>query len=84
LRAILAAKLMTQRISSKELGRWRAWLADNRGEMVDVARDAGDPLPGFVHAFSEVYLGLRAIPKFLRLTPRVAAAVECSSMAARS
>jgi predicted ATP-grasp superfamily ATP-dependent carboligase len=84
LRAILAARLMTQRISRKDLGRWRSWLAHSRGGMIDVAWDSHDPVPGLVHALSEVYLGLRAIPKFLRLTPRVATPVECPSMATRS
>jgi hypothetical protein len=37
---------------------------------VDVALDASDRLPGVIHALSEIYLGLKSFPRFLRATPR--------------
>ncbi|MGA7541104.1 MAG: hypothetical protein WBW93_20280 [Steroidobacteraceae bacterium] len=71
LRAILAARTLTHRVSKADAAYWRGWLATNAARTVDVAKDDDDPLPGFVHMVSEIRLGLRAIPKFLRLTPRV-------------
>ena len=30
-------------------------------------------MPGLIHALSEIYLGLKSFPRFLRLTPRASA-----------
>ena len=38
---------------------------------VDAAADPSDPAPGIVHALSEISLGLRAIPRFLRSSSAV-------------
>ena len=65
LRAILFAQIITSRISSKDRAYWRAWMKENAFHAVDAAVDSGDPAPGIVHALSEIYLGLRAIPRFL-------------------
>jgi len=70
LRAICAAKMLTGRIPLRERGRWRAWVKEHASHAVDFAMDNKDPMPGIIHAFSEIYLGIRAIPRFLRSTPR--------------
>jgi predicted ATP-grasp superfamily ATP-dependent carboligase len=66
LRAILLAKTLTMRLSSKERAYWRAWVDRDPGQIVDFAADPGDPMPGVIHAMSEISLGVRAIPRFLR------------------
>lgn len=68
--AICAAKMLTGRISLRERGRWRSWTREHANHAVDFAADNEDPMPGIIHAFSEIYLGIRAIPRFLRSTPR--------------
>jgi predicted ATP-grasp superfamily ATP-dependent carboligase len=70
LRAICAAKTLTGRISFKERERWRAWTREHANHAVDFAVDKKDLMPGIIHAFSEIYLGIKAIPRFLRSTPR--------------
>ena len=62
--AMLLALVMSSRLSGDELAYWRAWL--KRNAVVDVALDRNDLIPGLVHAFSEIYLGVRAFPRFLR------------------
>jgi len=80
LRATLLARTVTGRISREERAHWRAWLRDNEKHLVDFAWDPSDRRPGILHAISEVYVGLKAVPKFLRATPRVSAR-EASSFA---
>jgi predicted ATP-grasp superfamily ATP-dependent carboligase len=83
MRATLLARTLTGRISSEEKARWRAWLRDNADRLVDYALDPSDRKPGFAHALSEVYLGLKAVPKFLRATPRVSERAVSSSASAK-
>jgi D-aspartate ligase len=64
--AILFAQIIASRISREDRAYWRAWTKQNAAFAVDVASDPSDWAPGIVHALSEVYLGLRAIPRFLR------------------
>jgi predicted ATP-grasp superfamily ATP-dependent carboligase len=71
LNAILLARIMTGRMSQRDHRYWREWAKERAGRAVDIAQDRSDPLPGVVHALSEIQLGLKAIPRFLRLTPRV-------------
>ena len=71
LRAILFAQTLTARISPKDRAYWRAWMQQHAGHAVDFAADDSDPLPGTVHALSEIYLGIKSFPRFLRSTPRV-------------
>lgn len=68
LRMILAARVITRRISSEEVVHHRRWLASSAGYRVDIAASRGDPTLGIAHICSEIYLGLRALPRFLRLT----------------
>lgn len=70
LRAILFALAITSRISRQDCAYWRAWTNRNVAYTVDAAADATDRMPGLVHALSEISLGLKAIPRFLRSTPR--------------
>jgi predicted ATP-grasp superfamily ATP-dependent carboligase len=77
--AILLARRLTARISPEERAHWSAWTKQHAGHAVDVAADASDPLPGLIHALSEIRLGLIAIPKFLRSMPRVSTALSNAS-----
>ncbi|BAM88862.1 hypothetical protein S58_28610 [Bradyrhizobium oligotrophicum S58] len=72
LRAILVAQVLTARISNQEFRKWYGWMKQHAGHAVDFAADRDDLLPGIVHAFSEVYLGLRSLPRFMRAKPRAA------------
>ena len=69
-RSILVAKVLTGRISRTDLSYWRNWMKRHSTHAADFAMDADDQMPGLIHALSEIYLGLKAFPKFLRLTPK--------------
>jgi D-aspartate ligase len=69
LHAILLAQTITSRISHDDLAYWRAWIKQSGAHAIDVSADRKDPIPGVIHALSEMYLGLKAIPRFLRSTP---------------
>jgi len=84
LRAILAARMLTGRISRKELKYWRAWTKQSAARAVDVANDPNDPMPAIIHALSEIYLGLKAFPRFLRLTPRSPSEITGAPIEAQS
>jgi D-aspartate ligase len=71
LRAILFAQTVTARISPKDRAYWRAWMQQHAAHAVDFAADDSDPMPGIIHALSEIYLGIKSFPRFLRSTPRV-------------
>ena len=64
-RAILAAMRVVRRMSVSDAAAWKRWREDHGGETVDIALDPRDPIPGFVHAISELKLGFQAIPRFL-------------------
>ena len=70
LHAILLALTMTRRISRQDRLYWRGWANANSSNAVDAAIDARDPIPEIVHAMSELHLGLKALPRFFRTTPR--------------
>jgi predicted ATP-grasp superfamily ATP-dependent carboligase len=70
LHAILLAQLFFLRTPLTDLKHWRAWIRRHAAHCVDVAIDYSDPLPGIVHALSEIYLGLKALPRFVMTTPR--------------
>lgn len=71
LNAILLAQRLTARISSEERAYWRAWIKRHAAHSVDIATDNSDPLPGVIHALSEIYLGLKSLPRFMRSKRRV-------------
>ena len=79
LRALLLGKYITGQINRGEYDYWRRWAKANKACAVDIAIDQRDPLPGIVHAVSEVYLGLRALPRFLKRSPAVASSTRHSS-----
>jgi D-aspartate ligase len=70
LRAILLARTMTSRISPKDREYWRGWIKQHAAHAVDFSADENDPIPGLIHVLSEIYLGLKSFPRFLRSTPR--------------
>jgi D-aspartate ligase len=76
LQAILLAQTITARSSHKDRSYWRAWAKQHAARAVDFAVDGNDPLPGLIHALSEIYLGLRAIPRFLRASSAESPAME--------
>ena len=70
LRAILLARSMTARISQKDRVYWRDWIKRHASHAVDFSAEEGDPIPALMHVISEIYLGLKSLPRFLRSTPR--------------
>jgi D-aspartate ligase len=68
LRAILFARTVTGRVSHKDRAYWRAWIRKHAADAVDLAADGSDPIPWVVHTLSEIYLGLKALPRFMRST----------------
>lgn len=83
LRAILLAQTLTNRISEKELSKWRGWMKQHAADAVDFAADSSDRMPEIVHAFSEVYLGLKSLPRFLRSKPSTVPATGSPSQRRR-
>jgi D-aspartate ligase len=75
LRAILLAQAVTRRISREDYAYWRDWMKQHAAHAVDFAIDARDPIPGFIHAVSEIYLGLKSFPRFMSSTPRVSSSM---------
>jgi D-aspartate ligase len=70
LRAILLAQALTARMSNDELSKWRGWMKQHADHAVDFAADPDDRVPGVVHMLSEIYLGLRSLPRFMRARAR--------------
>jgi D-aspartate ligase len=70
LRAILLAQTITGRISHEDRAYWRAWIKQHAAHTVDFTADDSDPGPVVIHALSEISLGLKSIPRFMRSTPR--------------
>jgi len=73
LRAILLAQTMTGRISAENRTYWRKWMTRHAAHSADFVADENDQLPELIHIMSEIYLGLKSIPRFLRSTPRISA-----------
>lgn len=69
--ALLFMKLITSRLSRSDRIRWRTWKMQTNN-VVDFSGDNIDRMPAIIHALSEVYLGILALPRFLRSTPRIA------------
>jgi D-aspartate ligase len=84
LRAILFAQTITSRISRRDRAYWRAWIKSNASHTVDFAADHSDPMPGVLHAVSEICLGLKAVPRFLRSKPPASPIAAIGSAKARS
>jgi D-aspartate ligase len=65
LRAILIAQALFGRVPRHERVQWQRWLSRHSASVIDVASDRLDPMPMYVHALSEISLGLKALPRFL-------------------
>jgi hypothetical protein len=52
---------------------WRSWKKRNAARMVDAAMDETDRMPGYIHALSEISLGLKILFRLLRSMPSSAA-----------
>jgi len=70
LKAILLAQGIVSRAPGADRQLWRAWSRQHAAHCVDVAIDKSDPMPAVVHALSEIYLGVRSLPRFVRSTRR--------------
>jgi predicted ATP-grasp superfamily ATP-dependent carboligase len=81
LRALILAQTLTLRNSRENRDFWRGWARRNADHAVDFAADADDAIPGVIHVLSEIYLGLRAFPRFLKSTPRINSRRTTSSSA---
>jgi predicted ATP-grasp superfamily ATP-dependent carboligase len=62
---ILLAERLGGALPASEYARWRSWYAANRSRAVDVSIDPADPLPGLLHAVSEIASGFRALPRIV-------------------
>jgi D-aspartate ligase len=71
--AILLRRTLTAQISRTERLHWRSWRRRNAPHTVDAAADAIDPMPGVIHALSELFLGLKTVPRLLSSMPDLAA-----------
>ena len=76
LHAILLAQTITGRISRGDRAYWRDWMKQHAAHAVDFAMDDSDRIPGVIHAVSEIYLGLKSFPRFLRSTPRTSSLTQ--------
>ena len=70
LEAILLAQGIVSRAPRADRQRWRAWSRQHAAHCVDLVIDKSDPMPAIVHVLSEIYLGVRALPQFIRTTRR--------------
>ena len=68
LRAFLFAQTITRRMSHKDRAHWRAWLRKNAAHGIDYAADGSDPIPAIIHSLSQIHLGVKALPRFIRLS----------------
>ena len=66
LNAILLAQTLCLRAGPRDIAYWRGWVKQNRAHMVHLASNRSDPMPGVIHILSEIYLGFRAAPRFVR------------------
>jgi predicted ATP-grasp superfamily ATP-dependent carboligase len=70
LSAILLARTAFWQTARADRAYWRAWTRRHAAHCADVAFDYADPLPAVVHAFSEISLGIKSLPRFVRGVPR--------------
>jgi hypothetical protein len=68
LRATLFARAMRGPDGRAARDKWRGWMMAHAPHMIDLVADRRDPLPTLVHIASEINLGLRALPRFMRGT----------------
>jgi predicted ATP-grasp superfamily ATP-dependent carboligase len=73
MRAILLAQAVTGRSLPEKRAYWRSWAKLHSDHIVDFVANNEDRVPEIIHVLSEIYLGLKSLPRFLRSTPRVSA-----------
>jgi D-aspartate ligase len=66
--AIVLARTLTAQMSRKDRLYWRSWRARNAAYTFDAAADETDPMPGAIHALSEIQTGLKVLARLLRST----------------
>ena len=76
MRAILFAQSATARISREDNSYWQDWIKRHTAHAIDFSADAADPKPGLIHVLSEIYLGCKSFPRFLRSMPRASTQVS--------
>jgi predicted ATP-grasp superfamily ATP-dependent carboligase len=81
LQALLVAQFLTARVSNEGLSKWRRWMKQHADHAVDFAADRDDRLPGIIHMISELYLGLRSLPRFVRATSTAASLTRIAERA---
>ena len=79
LRAIILAEALRGSSKAAKNRDWKDWMKKHASHAVDFAADRRDWVPGLIHALSETYLGLRALPRFLRATRGSAASAPAES-----
>jgi D-aspartate ligase len=70
---LLVARKLTAQMSRKDRMYWRSWKKRNAARAVDAAADETDPMPGYIHALSEINLGLKLLPRYACSVPSSAA-----------
>ena len=60
LAALLVRRRLTGQMSRKDIAYWHSWKKRHAAYMVDAAVDPTDPIPGYIHALSEVKLALQS------------------------
>jgi D-aspartate ligase len=67
--AFLLAQTLTSRMSSQDRNCWRAWMKRHDVRAIDIVSDRSDVMPAIIHALTEISVGLKGIPRFLRSKP---------------
>ena len=75
-RMFVLAQTIRSRMSPNDRAYWRAWKRKNASWTVDVVADGSDLFPGFIHVLSEIYFGLKGIPRFWRSRPSVSVSAK--------
>jgi len=70
---LLVARRLTAKMSRKDRTYWRSWKKRNAALTVDAAMDETDRIPGYIHALSEINLGLKILLRLMRSMPSSAA-----------
>ena len=60
LSALLVRRRLSGQMSRKDIAYWHSWKKRNAAHMVEAAVDPADPIPGYIHALSEVKLALQS------------------------
>jgi D-aspartate ligase len=68
-RTFLVAHALTSRMSAQERACWRAWIKRHKACAIDIVGQRSDMMPAIVHALTEISVGLKGIPRFLRSKP---------------